>query len=386
MENIIYISDAKSSIASSGTIKNHKKQGLWTSYYESGEVLSKSTFKDGYLNGRCSEYTKAGKLVFEAEFLYSQLNGTVYHFDPGYIPINSYCSKGQLHREFLRQYGQFTYLNGRRNGAASFKEKNEYITCFYKYGKLHGDVIYKNSFNQLFRIYKYDHGKYLSTEKYESLTNETTYSYSLFIMPERYPETLESLKQKLTKLDSCHNLHYLSIHNYSTEISFDSIIQEYIVSIPKFKHLTLLNLGGKGFSQIPSAIFDCTSLKNLKLEDISMTELSNRITNLKALETLTLGLSRFQNIEKLIRQISKLRNLKEFTLYDWLGSFPKDNIWKEASELIVGDTLLILNESSMTLNKVRINKIGVIKNVNQVFNISTSKNNYFANGILVHNK
>lgn len=61
-----------------------------------------------------------------------------------------------------------------------------------------------------------------------------------------------------------------------------------------------------------------------------------------------------------------------------------DNQWLNALELKVGDTIYMLDQ--MQIKEVVIKSVRPYKNTDQVFNISTSKENYFANGILVHNK
>ena len=62
------------------------------------------------------------------------------------------------------------------------------------------------------------------------------------------------------------------------------------------------------------------------------------------------------------------------------------NEWVEARDLMVGDTLYILNALGTEMKEVTIKSMDESEPVRQVFNISTSNKNYFANGVLVHNK
>lgn len=66
----------------------------------------------------------------------------------------------------------------------------------------------------------------------------------------------------------------------------------------------------------------------------------------------------------------------------WTGN----NKWERADKLSVGDVLHIMDEKTNTLKQYAIKEVRVGKVVQVVYNISTTAKNYYANGILVHNK
>lgn len=69
-----------------GILKNKKREGIWTSYYDSGTVSSKITFIDDVKNGPCEYYYKTAQLNAtgqykndkkEGEWTYYNKDGTI---------------------------------------------------------------------------------------------------------------------------------------------------------------------------------------------------------------------------------------------------------------------------------------------------------------------
>jgi len=63
------------------TDKNGKKQGSYTSYYESGKKKVRCRYSGGRLNGRYTEYHETGKTRLEKTYKKGQLSGTVTLYD-----------------------------------------------------------------------------------------------------------------------------------------------------------------------------------------------------------------------------------------------------------------------------------------------------------------
>jgi hypothetical protein len=70
---------------SQGIIKDKKKEGLWTSWYDSGQVANKTYFANGIREGKAEFWYKNGKLnatgqyknyMKEGEWLYYNRDGT----------------------------------------------------------------------------------------------------------------------------------------------------------------------------------------------------------------------------------------------------------------------------------------------------------------------
>ncbi|MCH8903665.1 MAG: hypothetical protein IIA45_07110 [Bacteroidetes bacterium] len=62
------------------------------------------------------------------------------------------------------------------------------------------------------------------------------------------------------------------------------------------------------------------------------------------------------------------------------------NSWTNADKLNIGDNLYIFDPNLKIIKQITIKEIRSERAVSEVFNISTTKGNYFANNILVHNK
>ena len=60
--------------------------------------------------------------------------------------------------------------------------------------------------------------------------------------------------------------------------------------------------------------------------------------------------------------------------------------WTRADELRIHDVLQVYDEKSSSLKPVTITDLRMSAESMEVYNITTSKHTYFANGVLVHNK
>lgn len=61
----IYVSDT---LALSASIKDFKKDGIWTAYYRNGQILSITPYKDGKINGEDISYHHNGVVSYRAKY------------------------------------------------------------------------------------------------------------------------------------------------------------------------------------------------------------------------------------------------------------------------------------------------------------------------------
>lgn len=305
-------------LAMEGIIRQNKKQGKWTTYFENGNVAAIQNFKNGKLNGSSIEYDLVGMPTFEGQYTNDKLNGTIKTHSSFQ---HWYGRMGRMHNHF----GTVTYLNDSREGPADYwtREHTIHVICNFKNNQMDGKVIYKNEFHELLKIQYWVKGKLLSEEKFENKSYETTYTYNPYITYETN-SSVEQIKENLQKLDSCHNLHRILLFNSSKNDAVDSLIRLNLLGISNLKHLTSVELRGKGFKSIPPVLFLSKNLKKITLNGTSISILPEEITALDSLQTLEIINTQFNDIESVINTISKLPNLRVLELSSSFESIPKN--------------------------------------------------------------
>ena len=65
----------------SGSFKNGKREGIWETYYESGQLWYTSNYKDGGLNGLQVEYYQNGQLKMKGNLKFGRQDGLWEYFN-----------------------------------------------------------------------------------------------------------------------------------------------------------------------------------------------------------------------------------------------------------------------------------------------------------------
>lgn len=83
-----------------GKILNNKREGLWTTYYQSGIKQSESTYKSDVLNGRTASFYTNGQVRYIGYFLNNKKDGKWdFYTEDGDFEKSQLYVKGKLSKE-----------------------------------------------------------------------------------------------------------------------------------------------------------------------------------------------------------------------------------------------------------------------------------------------
>ena len=105
--NETYYNNGKGELKEKFTKKNGKKEGLYKTYYENGQLQSKYNFKNGKLDKSCKYWNDKGQLMSEKNYKEGEKDG----------PHKSWFENGQLHIEV-------NYVNGNQEGLPKYYSEN----------------------------------------------------------------------------------------------------------------------------------------------------------------------------------------------------------------------------------------------------------------------
>jgi hypothetical protein len=105
--NETYYNNGKGELKEKFTKKNGKKEGLYKTYYENGQLQSKYNFKNGKLDKLCKYWNDKGQLISEKNYKEGEKDG----------PHKSWFENGQLHIEV-------NYVNGNQEGLPKYYSEN----------------------------------------------------------------------------------------------------------------------------------------------------------------------------------------------------------------------------------------------------------------------
>jgi antitoxin component YwqK of YwqJK toxin-antitoxin module len=125
-----------------GSLKNGKKDGLWISYRDNGQLWDKVTYKDGKVDGPYLTYHENGRLEYKGTYKVGKKNG----------PWVSFHEDGQL-------WFKGTYEDGKNVGV---------WVNYYKNGQLWSKGTYKNGKRVGPWIIYHDNGQLMSKGIYKN--------------------------------------------------------------------------------------------------------------------------------------------------------------------------------------------------------------------------
>ncbi|MCH2231809.1 MAG: hypothetical protein MK105_15855 [Crocinitomicaceae bacterium] len=355
----IYFTSSHKQLAREGTVINYKKQGLWKNYYKNGKVRMLQNYSEGKLHGKCVEYDLTGAKVFEGNYFEGKLEGTANR----YFSFQNEC--GRLGR-WDSHYGEFNYSNGKLEGQTEYwaKDRAVHVSCNYKSNAMDGEVVKLNKFGDTLTIENYEMGWFISENRFEYQSYETTYSLGILIDSKQELELIaKHIGQSLKKIDSLPNLHRLCIYNPS-ENNIDSIIQSSLSSCSTLSKITSFKLRGKGIHSIPPSLFNCSNIEHITIDNTSISELPKEIQDFKSLRVLEIRNGNYKNVPALIRTISQIKNLQELELSGVMKEIPKEiHLLRqiEALYLINGTPNLSPEEFPIHPNLFRMKRLKVVE-------------------------
>jgi antitoxin component YwqK of YwqJK toxin-antitoxin module len=146
-----------------GYLKDGKKEGKWTDYYEDGHIKAEAYFKDGILEGKGTDYYEDGHIKAEAYFKDGMPDGKgTDYYEDGQIKAEAYFKDGILEGKGTEYYedGQIKaeayFKDGMPDGKGFIAGSENYKQEEKKQLTLKRDDIYDNSWAVIIGIDKYE--------------------------------------------------------------------------------------------------------------------------------------------------------------------------------------------------------------------------------------
>jgi antitoxin component YwqK of YwqJK toxin-antitoxin module len=162
-------------LARRGVYKDNKKEGLWKSLYETGEVLRETNFKNGKKDGVEKRFKEDGTQLEETTYIDGLEEGKYWiKTRKGFLEETGYYSKGLREKEWVKYYAKD--VDGVIQSKINYKQGKKYgrSTTYHEDGKItETDGDFKSDEFGEWRVsewkYFYDNGQLESVGKYDSL-------------------------------------------------------------------------------------------------------------------------------------------------------------------------------------------------------------------------
>ena len=145
-------------------IEGNIPDGVYSLYYDSGELKRTFTFKDGALNGPCNVYFRSGKINRDGVFKNGRLEGESHLYYPdGTLKGVSYFQNGlksgptKLYYESGRPKADLRFKDGRPDGQQ---------IMYYENGQIESKVSYNDGIKNGPVLFYYESGKIKMQGKY----------------------------------------------------------------------------------------------------------------------------------------------------------------------------------------------------------------------------